>query len=220
MKHKLALVTATAALISGCMTYDPYTGEEKVSSATTGAVVGAVAGAAIGAATSSKKDRGKGALIGAAAGGAIGGGAGYYMDKQEAKLRHELMETGVSVERNGNEIKLIMPGNITFESAKANIQDSFQPVLNSIALVLKEFDKTAIKIVGHTDSTGSLAMNQTLSEQRAESVKLSLQARNIAAGRIHASGMGPRAPIASNDTPEGRQQNRRVEMSLLPLETE
>jgi outer membrane protein OmpA-like peptidoglycan-associated protein len=220
MNHKLALIAAAATLMSGCMTYDPYTGEEKVSSATTGAVVGAVAGAAIGAATSSKKDRAKGALIGAAAGGAIGGGAGYYMDKQEAKLRHELMETGVSVERNGNEIKLIMPGNITFESAKANIQDSFQPVLNSISIVLKEFDKTAIKIVGHTDSTGSLAMNQTLSEQRAESVKLSLQARNIAAGRIHASGMGPRAPIASNDTPEGRQQNRRVEMSLLPLETE
>lgn len=220
MFKKITLFAAAATLFSGCMTYDPYTGEEKVSSATSGAVIGAVAGAAIGAATSSKKDRGKGALIGAAAGGAIGGGAGYYMDKQEAKLRHELMETGVSVERNGNEIKLIMPGNITFASAKADIQDDFQPVLNSIATVLKEFDKTAIKIVGHTDSTGSLAMNQSLSEQRAESVKLSLQARNIAVGRIHASGMGPRYPIASNDTATGRQMNRRVELSLLPLEME
>lgn len=220
MLKKIALIVATTSFVSGCMTYDPYTGEEKVSSATSGAVIGAVAGAAIGAATSSKKDRAKGALIGAAAGGAVGGGVGYYMDKQEAQLRHQLKETGVSVERNGNEIKLIMPGNITFESAKADIQDSFQPVLNSIALVLKEFDKTAIKIVGHTDSTGSLGMNQTLSEQRADSVKLSLQARNVAAGRIHASGMGPRSPIATNDTPEGRQQNRRVELSLLPLETE
>ena len=218
MFKKIIFFAATSSLITGCMTYDPYTGEEKVSSATSGAVIGAVAGAAIGAATSSKKGRAKGALIGAAAGGAIGGGAGYYMDKQEAKLRHELMETGVSVERNGNEIKLIMPGNITFESAKADIQDSFQPVLNSIARVLKEFDKTAIKIVGHTDSTGSLAMNQTLSEQRADSVKLSLQAREIASGRIHASGVGPRYPIASNDTAAGRQMNRRVELSLLPLE--
>ena len=220
MKHKLVMLAAATTLISGCMTYDPYTGEEKVSSATSGAVIGAVAGAAIGAATSSKKDRAKGALIGAAAGGAVGGGVGYYMDKQEAKLRHQLAETGVSVERNGNEIKLIMPGNITFESGKANIQDSFQPVLNSIALVLEEFDKTAIQIIGHTDSTGSLAMNQTLSEQRADSVKLALLARKVATGRVHASGVGPRYPIATNDTKEGRQQNRRVEMSLLPLETE
>lgn len=220
MKHKIMLLTAMTTLVTGCMTYDPYTGEEKVSSATTGAVIGAVAGAAVGAATSSKKDRAKGALIGAAAGGAVGGGVGYYMDKQEAQLRHQLQETGVSVERNGNEIKLIMPGNITFESGKANIQDSFQPVLNSISLVLKEFDKTAIKVVGHTDSTGSLSMNQTLSEQRADSVKLALQAHNVASGRIHASGVGPRYPIASNDTPAGRQQNRRVELSLLPLETE
>ncbi len=220
MLNKLTVFAATATVLAGCMTYDPYTGEEKVSSATTGAVVGAVAGAAIGVATSSKKDRAKGALIGAAAGGAIGGGAGYYMDKQEAKLRHQLAETGVSVERNGDEIKLIMPGNITFESGKAAIQSGFEPVLNSIALVLEEFDKTAIKIVGHTDSTGSLGMNQTLSEQRADSVKFALQSRKIAAGRIHSSGVGPRYPIASNDTKEGRQQNRRVELSLLPLETQ
>lgn len=219
MIKKIVFFAAASSLISGCMTYDPYTGEEKVSSATSGAVIGAVAGAAVGAATSSKKDRAKGALIGAAAGGAVGGGVGYYMDKQEAQLRHQLANSGVSVERNGNEIKLIMPGNITFESAKADIQDDFQPVLNSIAVVLEEFNETAISIVGHTDSTGSLAMNQTLSEQRAESVKLSLQARNIASGRIHATGMGPRYPIASNDTTEGRQTNRRVELSLLPLET-
>lgn len=219
MFKKLSVFGASTLMLSACMTYDPYTGEEKVSSATSGAVIGALAGAAVGAATSSKKDRAKGALIGAAAGGAVGSGVGYYMDKQEAQLRHQLANSGVSIERNGDEIKLIMPGNITFQSAKADIQDDFQPVLNSIAIVLEEFNKTAISIVGHTDSTGSLAMNQTLSEQRAESVKLALQARKIASGRIHASGMGPRYPIASNDTTEGRQTNRRVELSLLPLET-
>lgn len=220
MFKKYAASLITAAILSGCMTYDPYTGEEQVSKSTSGAVIGAVAGAVIGAATSSKSDRAKGALIGAAAGGAIGGGAGYYMDKQEAALRHQLMDSGVSVVRDGNEITLVMPGNITFESGKANIQTDFEPVINSIAIVLEEFNKTAIQIVGHTDSTGSLAFNQTLSEQRAESVKLSLQARNIAAGRVQASGLGPRYPVATNDSPEGRQANRRVELKLLPLNIE
>lgn len=217
MLKKFGICLLTASFLSGCMTYDPYTDEEKVSKSTSGAVIGAVAGAVIGVATSSKKDRAKGALIGAAAGGAIGGGAGYYMDKQEAALRHQLKDSGVRVVREGNEITLVMPGNITFETAKADIQSGFESTIHSLALVLEEFDKTAIQIVGHTDSTGSLGFNQTLSEQRAGSVKLALQARNIASGRIHASGLGPRNPIATNDTPEGRQANRRVELKLLPL---
>ncbi|WP_156506175.1 glycine zipper domain-containing protein, partial [Oleiphilus sp. HI0117] len=116
-------------LTSACMTYDPYTGEEEVSSATTGAVTGAVAGALIGVATSSKSDRGKGALIGAVAGGAIGGGAGYYMDQQEAKLRHQLKNSGVSVKRVGDEIILVMPGNITFETGKSDLQASFEKII-------------------------------------------------------------------------------------------
>lgn len=220
MYKKFAISLVTASVLTGCMTYDPYTGEEKVSKSTSGAAIGAVAGAVIGAATSSKSDRAKGALIGAAAGGAIGGGVGYYMDKQEAALRHKLADSGISVVRNGNEITLVMPGNITFESAKASIQPNFESTLDSLSLVLQEFDKTAIQVVGHTDSTGSAGLNQTLSEQRAQSVKLSLQSRKIASGRIHASGVGSRSPIATNDTPEGRQANRRVELTLLPLETE
>ncbi|MFT6903615.1 MAG: outer membrane protein OmpA-like peptidoglycan-associated protein [Oleiphilaceae bacterium] len=220
MLKKYAVCLVTASVLSGCMTYDPYTGEEEVSKSTSGAVIGAVAGAIIGVATSSKSDRAKGALIGAAAGGAIGGGAGYYMDKQEAALRHQLKGSGINVVRNGNEITLVMPGNITFETGKSNIQDDFESTINSLALVLEEFDKTAIQIMGHTDSTGSLGFNQTLSEQRAGSVKLALQARKIASGRIHASGQGPRVPIATNNTAEGRQANRRVELKLLPLNVE
>jgi outer membrane protein OmpA-like peptidoglycan-associated protein len=220
MLKKYAVCLVTATVLSGCMTYDPYTGEEEVSKSTSGAVIGAVAGAIIGVATSSKKDRAKGALIGATAGGAIGGGAGYYMDKQEAALRHQLKGSGISVIRDGNEITLVMPGNITFETGKANIQDGFESTINSLALVLEEFDETAIQIIGHTDSTGSLGLNQTLSEQRAGSVKLALQSRKIAAGRIHASGQGPRDPVATNDTEEGRQANRRVELKLLPLNVE
>lgn len=215
---KLLTLIVAASLTSGCMTYDPYTGEQEVSSSTAGAIAGAVTGALIGVATSSKSDRGKGALIGAVAGGAIGGGVGYYMDKQEAKLRHQLLDSGVSVERNGNEILLIMPGNITFDSGKSNLQASFEKVIHSVSLVLTEFDQTAIDITGHTDSSGSLATNQTLSEQRADSVKYALQSGGVAVGRIHSSGKGPRFPVASNNTPEGKQANRRVELTLLPLE--
>jgi len=216
---KMVAVAVLVSLTSGCMTYDPYTGEEEVSSSTIGAVAGAVTGALIGVATSSKSDRGKGALIGAIGGGAIGGGAGYYMDQQEAKLRHQLKDSGVGVSRTGDEITLIMPGNITFESGKANLQTSFEKVINSVALVLKEFTETAIEVTGHTDSTGALAFNQTLSEQRADSVKYAMQTRGVASGRIHSSGKGPRLPIASNDTAAGKQANRRVELKLLPLET-
>jgi len=216
---KILTLIVMVSLTSGCMTYDPYTGEEGISSSTTGAIAGAVTGALIGVATSSKSDRGKGALIGAVAGGAIGGGAGYYMDKQEAKLRHKLMDSGVSVSRSGNEIILNMPGNITFETGKAYLQPSFEKIIHSVSLVLKEFDKTAIEITGHTDSTGSFAFNQTLSEQRAQSVKYGLQSSGVASGRIHSSGKGPRFPVASNDTSEGKQANRRVELKLLPLDS-
>lgn len=217
MKKSLIAAGLTLAL-SGCMTYDPYTGEQKVSNATTGTAIGAVAGAAIGAATSSKKDRAKGALIGAAAGGAAGGGIGYYMDRQEAQLRAQLEGTGVRVVRNGDEIQLVMPGNITFDTNQSNIRPSFYSVLDSVGLVLKEFDKTAIQVSGHTDSTGSAQLNQTLSEQRAYSVKSYLQSTGIPSGRIHAQGFGPRQPIASNDSAAGREQNRRVELRLLPLQ--
>ena len=217
MLKKYAVCLVTASVLSGCMTYDPYTGEEKVSSATTGAVIGAVAGAAIGVASSSKKDRGKGALIGAAAGGALGGGVGYYMDQQESKLRHQLEGTGVRVVRSGDEITLVMPGNITFDTGKSNIKANFTDVLASVALVLEEFDETAITVEGHTDSTGSLSLNQTLSEQRANSVKYFLQSQKIPSGRIHASGLGPRYPVATNNTASGREANRRVELRLLPL---
>lgn len=217
MIRKSLSIAAVTILASGCMTYDPYTGEEKVSSATTGAAIGAVAGAAIGAASSSKKDRGKGALIGAAAGGAMGGGIGYYMDQQEAKLRHQLKNSGVQVARSGDEITLVMPGNITFDTGKSNIKGNFTDVLASVAVVLKEFDETAIQVEGHTDSTGSLSFNQTLSEQRANSVKYFLQGQKIPSGRIHAAGLGPRYPIASNSSAAGREANRRVELKLLPL---
>ena len=171
----------------------------------------------IGAATSSKKDRTKGALIGAAVGGAAGGGYGYYVDTQEAKLRQTLQGTGVQVQRNGDDLKLIMPGNITFASNSADISSSLYPTLNSLVLVFKEFNKNGVNIVGHTDSTGSQELNQSLSQRRAQSVANYLTANGVPGQRISAYGAGPSQPIASNATDAGRAQNRRVEINLRPL---
>lgn len=210
--------TVTGVLLSGCMTYDPYTGEEKTSNATKGAGIGAVTGAIIGAATSSDKDRDKGILTGAVAGAAIGGGVGYYMDKQEAELRHQLQGTGVQVRREGNTLHLVMPGNITFDTAQYTIRSQFYEVLDSVAIVLKKFDKTVIVVSGHTDSQGSSDYNQTLSEQRAASVKNYLKQKGIASGRVNSVGYGYRYPVATNSTAAGREQNRRVELKLEPIE--
>lgn len=211
--------TATMALglltAAGCMTYDPYSGEEKVSNATKGSVIGAVGGAAAGA-LANKKDRKKGALIGAAAGGAVGGGVGYYMDRQESELRRQLEGTGVRVSRAGDEITLIMPGNITFDTGKSSLKDKFFETLKSVSVVLEEFDKTTIQVSGHTDSTGSAEFNQKLSEERAGSVGSYLRAQGVAASRIQSSGYGQRDPLASNETANGREQNRRVELKLVP----
>lgn len=216
-KTILAFAVATVGL-GGCMTYDPYTGEEKTSSATKGSIIGALGGAAIGAATSSKSDRGKGALIGAASGAAVGGGIGYYMDKQEAELRRKLEGSGVRVVRNGDQIELIMPGNITFDLNQSSIKPSFTDTLDSVALVLQEFDKTIIQVEGHTDSSGSQSYNQLLSEQRAGSVRDFLLNRGIEPKRTRAVGYGERYPIASNESASGREQNRRVELTLVPMQ--
>jgi outer membrane protein OmpA-like peptidoglycan-associated protein len=205
---------AGLALLGACVT-DPYTGEKKVSKTATGAVIGGAAGAAIGAATGG--DRGKRAAIGAGAGVLAGGAVGAYMDYQESKLRETLQGTGVSVTRAGDELILNMPGNITFEVNQADIRPSFYEVLNSVVLVVKEFDKTIIEISGYTDSTGSDSYNQTLSERRSASVGSYFVAQGVVAGRVVTKGLGERNPIADNATPAGRESNRRVELKLVPI---
>ena len=212
---RVSAVLFAAALATAC-SIDPYTGEQKTSNTAKGAGWGAVGGAILGAAVSDKDHREQGAYIGAATGELAGGGYGYYMDRQEAKLRARLEGTGVGVERIGDTIKLIMPGNITFDTSSSAVKGSFTSVLDSVVLVAKEFDKTLMQINGYTDSTGSFETNQTLSEQRASSVARYFMNQGVAASRIRSVGYGPRDPIADNSTASGRAQNRRVEIEMLP----
>jgi outer membrane protein OmpA-like peptidoglycan-associated protein len=205
-------------VLSACTTLDAYTREEKTAKAQRQAVIGAAAGAVAGLITGdSSMERKKRALVGAGLGALAGAGVGTYMDRQEAKLRAELERTGVSVTRIGNNITLNMPGNITFATNSADLNAGFFDVLNSVALVVNEFNQTVIEIAGHTDSTGTDQYNQQLSERRAAAVAAYFGTRSVRQDRIITVGEGEARPIASNDTDAGRQQNRRVELTLVPL---
>ena len=219
----LALSIASVTVLSSCTTYDPYTGEEKTTNAAKGAGIGA--GAALVISYMANKDkssaeRNKRMLRDAGIGAIAGGGVGYYMDTQEAKLRKQLRGSGVSVERDGDNINLVMPGNITFPTNEHNLKTDFYDVLDSVALVLEEFDKTIIVVAGYTDNIGSDEYNQSLSEQRAKSVASYLKGKKVVEARFETVGFGEKNPIADNGTSEGRALNRRVELTLLPITEE
>ncbi len=205
------LAVAAGVLLASACTTNPYTGEQQASKAATyGAGAAAVCGL-VGAIDSSKHARN--AALGC---GIVGAGVGAYMDVQEAKLREELQGTGVSVVREGDNIRLVMPGNITFETDSYNLRSSFYPVLNSVGEVLAKYGDTTIRVTGHTDSTGSRAYNQTLSERRAGSVADYLVTREVVRQRMLVQGAGLDQPIADNGSAEGRAANRRVELYILP----
>lgn len=144
------------------------------------------------------------------------GGIGYYQDRQQSVLEERLAGTGVRVLRTGESIKLILPGRQTFSLSSDQIQPAFAPVLDNIALVVKEYARTTLDVRGYTDSTGSFEHNQQLSERRAASIGAYLVTRQIAATRIRTAGFGPRNPLVGNDTESGRTQNRRIEIELVP----
>ena len=205
------LGAAAAALVLTACTTNPYTGEQQASKAATyGAGAAAVCGL-VGAIDSGKHARN--AALGC---GIVGAGVGAYMDVQEAKLKEELQGTGVQIVREGDNIRLIMPGNITFETDSYNLRSSFYSVLNSVGQVLSKYADTTLRVSGHTDNTGSRQYNQTLSERRAGSVADYLATREVDRARMLVQGMGFDQPIADNGSAAGRAQNRRVELYILP----
>ncbi|HOP19044.1 MAG TPA: OmpA family protein [Parvularculaceae bacterium] len=218
--RKAILLAALAIFAVGCTT-NPYTGEKRASRTVTsgagGAAAGAAAGAVIGAIAG---NAGKGAAIGAASGAAIGVGIGVYQDRQQAKLRERLAASGVSVTRVGDNIILNMPSDITFDVNQSDVKPSFYETLNSVSLVLKEYNKTTISVLGHADSTGSDEYNMQLSQKRALSVSNYLAAQGVNPGRLSAVGYGESRPIADNSTASGRAANRRVEILIDPIDSE
>ena len=199
-------------LLVGCAS----TGNPDTAKTRSGAAIGAGIGAVIG--LLSKGDKFDNAAIGAAIGGLGGAAIGNYQDQQERKLRAQLANSGVEVQRVGNNITLDMPGGVTFATNSADINANFYSVLDQVAATLGEFNQTVIEVAGHTDSTGSRAYNMTLSERRAGSVVSYLSGRGIARERMIAVGAGPDHPVDTNETAEGRAQNRRVEITIVPVE--
>lgn len=214
----VCVLVATATALIGCTTLDPYTRDEKTSNAAKGAMIGAAAGAVVGLISGDDAvERRQRALVLAGVGALAGGSVGYYMDRQEAKLRAELDGTGVSVTRIGENITLNMPGNITFATDSSSLNGNFYAVLDSVGKVVTEYNQTVIEVAGHTDSRGAESYNQSLSERRANSVAQYLQSRQIMPERMITVGMGELRPVADNSTASGQQANRRVELTLVPL---
>ncbi|AYG47884.1 OmpA family protein (plasmid) [Pseudomonas sp. Leaf58] len=212
MKTAFRLIAAStiAAMLSGCA----LDGMNKM---TTYGGVGALAGAAAGALIGGDGNRGKGALIGAVLAGGAGAGYGYYADKQEAELRKQLAGTGVDIQREGDSIKLIMPGNVTFKTNSSDIASNFYSPLNQVSASLKQYDQTTVSVVGYTDNTGPRQYNMNLSQQRAQNVAQHIISQGVGGHRLMIHGAGPDQPVASNSTEGGRLQNRRVEISLRPV---
>jgi outer membrane protein OmpA-like peptidoglycan-associated protein len=218
-KQRILLSILTIVMVlPACQTVNPYSGEQQRSKVAKGSMIGAAVGAVAGIATSKdRKDRKERALKGAGIGAITGGSVGYYMDVQETKLRQKLENTGVSVTRDGENLILNIPSNNTFEVDKADLNPDFSAVLDSVSDVLKEYKSTMIEVSGHTDNTGSDSHNQWLSQARAQAVAEELIKFKVEPVRIDTVGYGEARPVADNDTVSGRQQNRRVELTLLPL---
>lgn len=215
--RSLAALLAVGLLAAGCTT-DPYTGERKLSKAAIGAGAGALVGGGIGFLTGRGSDNERrNALIGAGIGALAGGAVGYYMDQQEAELRRRLQSAGVQVERQGDEIRLNMASTVNFAVDSVDLRAETLPVLNALADVMREYDRTTIDVSGHTDSDGAEDYNQQLSERRAFSVANYMAQRGVQPVRMLAGGYGEAFPIAANTSPAGKQANRRVEFQIAPI---
>ena len=212
---RVAASTALAAslLAAGCQTNAFRNEDGSATNTTKGGAIGALGGAAVGAIAGGRK----GALIGLGVGALSGGAVGQYMDRQQRALERELDDSGVTVVREGDNLRLNMPGSLTFASGSDAVEPRFEPVLADVAKVLGEYDSTLVDVVGHTDSTGSSGYNEALSERRARSVAGVLRRRGVLEERVVTDGRGSAQPTATNATAAGRESNRRVEILLTPL---
>jgi outer membrane protein OmpA-like peptidoglycan-associated protein len=212
----ISLILLTALLpLSACVT-DPETGKRTISKAAIGGVGGALGGYLLGDLIGGRRDRTE-KIVGAGIGAVAGAGVGYYMDEQEKKLRQQTAGTGVNVIRDGDNLVLDMPSEITFGVDSSNIDPGFRNTLDQVSLTLKQYEKTYVDVMGHTDSTGSDAYNQALSERRASAVADYLSSRGVQSARLATRGYGESQPKASNLDAAGRSANRRVEIRLVPV---
>lgn len=220
MIKSVLAASLVGVMATGCATtgYTGPDGQAGMSKTTKGAVIGGLVGAVAGVLTGDDAvERRQRALVGAGVGGLAGGAIGNYQDRQERALRDRLSGSGVQVVRNGDNITLNMPGNVTFDHDQSNVKSQFYGTLDQVASTLNEYNQTVIQVAGFTDSTGSDAYNQGLSERRANAVASYLTSKGVGSNRMVIKGMGESYPIASNDSDAGRAQNRRVEITIVPI---
>lgn len=210
-----ALSLSALTMTSACVT-NPETGNQRISKTAIGGIGGVVGGYLLGDILGGRNDR-TAKIVGAGLGGLAGAGIGYYMDQQEKKLREQTAGTGIDVTRDGDNLILNMPSNVTFAVDSSAIQPEFQTTLGSVANTLSQYEKSYVDVLGHTDSTGSDAYNQSLSERRANSVANVLANNGVQRARLATRGYGESQPVASNSTEEGRAANRRVELKIVPI---
>ena len=212
-----AFVAGTLMATSACVT-DPNTGEKKISRTAIGGVGGAVVGGLLGGLIGGKTGR----IVGAGIGGVAGGVVGYQMDKQIKTLREQTAGSGIDVTPtdDGRAILVNLPDGVTFDVGSATLKPSFRATLDQVAVSLRDYPDSLIDVYGHTDSSGSDAFNQRLSEQRAATVMNYLISRGVPAARLRSQGFGETMPVADNNTLDGRARNRRVEIKIVPITQE
>ena len=212
----ISTLVGAGLVLSGCQTMSGQgndIGGVSYDKAALGTLIGAAAGYGVskGINNGSSSQNNRAIAIGAI----LGGASGLYLDNKEKKLREQMAGTGVDVSRNPDgSVQLIMPGSITFDTNKSNIKPNFYGTLNKVAQTLAEDNKSAILVTGYTDNTGNDSINIPLSQARAQSVKNYLASQGVSSNRIDAQGLGSSNPIASNATAAGKEQNRRVEISI------
>lgn len=211
MKNKIYFPLFISMLTASCMTYDPYTDDQKISNSTKGAIIGGVAGAILGnQVKGSRHVRNNAQIAGVLLGATAGGFIGNNIDKKEAALRHRLQGTGVRIRKDGDRLTLETPGSITFDTGSSMLNPEFTDILDSIAIVLKEYSSSSVEVSGHADERGSMEANQLLSTQRANAVASYLRTHGVKSSRITAIGYGKSAVLGRGNN----AQSRRVEIQI------